>query len=159
MDNVSIQKAELADVDRLLPLIKNFLNYHSSLDSSYFESYDEMGANNVRDQISGLLNDESVAIFYAQYQDTIIGYAVGQIDEGEEVSKLDRIGKIIDLYVLPEHRGKKAGTKILSSVIEWFKSRNITRAELSVYTVNKDSVSIWERLGYQEFERKMFRNI
>lgn len=159
MDNISIKKATLEDINLILPLVKSMINYQSAIEPSTLRSADEIGTQDIKDHVVNLLSNKSISIFYAKNETEILGYVMGQIDQADPDQKIARVGKIIDLFVLPEFRGKEIGTRLQNHLLEWFRGEKISRVELSVYSKNMGAISVWEKLGFQEFRRFMFKEI
>jgi RimJ/RimL family protein N-acetyltransferase len=52
------------------------------------------------------------------------------------------------------HQGKGVGTRLMQTVEDFAKSRNIGRLELEVFAKNERAIALYERLGYQQEGRK-----
>lgn len=159
MEGVSIQKIAAQDVDLVLPLVKSMLNYQATLDASYLKSFDEIGSDNVRDHMINLLRDENTQILCAKNDGKVLGYVLCRVDLASPVSRPGKIGKVIDVFVISEERGKGIGIALLNAAVEWFKSENISRVELDVYSKNADAVSTWQKSGFQEFRKTMYKEL
>lgn len=52
------------------------------------------------------------------------------------------------MYTLPEHRGKGIASKILSELELWAKEENYKIAVLETGFMQKDAISLYQKLGY-----------
>ena len=99
------------------------------------------------DSIEGLINDHDKAGLKACLEDgTLIGYigAAYVLDEAE----------IGNLCVLPEYRGKGAGRKLLSSMIDLLKGKGCNTVYLEVEDTNVPAISLYEKFGFVKYNQR-----
>jgi ribosomal-protein-alanine N-acetyltransferase len=78
----------------------------------------------------------------AKMNDQIVGYIVG-------VTEKD-IGTIDSIAVKKDYRRKSIGKKLLDSIIEYFKLKNISIINLQVRIDNYEAISFYEKNGFKK---------
>lgn len=61
-----------------------------------------------------------------------------------------------NIAVKSEYQNKKVGNLLLEKVKEWAKEKNINRIELTVYSFNTNTISFYEKKGFNEISKKMY---
>jgi GNAT superfamily N-acetyltransferase len=76
------------------------------------------------------------------------GEAVGFVSSWLE----DHVGRVGDLYVVPQARGSGAGRELVNAVVENLRARGATHLFVSS---NRDALVFYERLGFREDSRTL----
>lgn len=61
-----------------------------------------------------------------------------------------------NIAVKSEYQNKKVGNLLVEKVKEWAKEKNINRIELTVYSFNTNTISFYEKKGFNEISKKMY---
>lgn len=61
--------------------------------------------------------------------------------------------ELVSIAVLPNQRGKKVGSKLLSALVEQFKRQGVTRFKVTVNRSNKGANRFYQKTGFQ-YKRK-----
>src|SRR4051812_36092861 len=136
-----IRKAEVADVERMMPLVREFYAFEKLVldEQRYRElAIDLMG----NDQLGRLLVIESDV--------DLIGYAV--IGFGFSLEFGGRDALLDEFYIRPDRRGHGIGTRVLSSVEELCRAKEIRAVHLEADYVNARAHEFYKRMGYRDHE-------
>ncbi|MEM2633527.1 MAG: ribosomal protein S18-alanine N-acetyltransferase, partial [Nitrososphaerota archaeon] len=90
----------------------------------------------------GYLIKYSDGFLIAKINDHIVGYIIGIIEKN--------IGTIVSIAVKKDYRKKGIGKKLLDSIIEYFKSRNVSLVNLQVRIDNYEAISFYEKNGFKK---------
>lgn len=91
----------------------------------------------------------------------VIGYVFAEIKpvENADLYQVKRTGFIDSLVVSENHRGKGVGSELLNKTFSWFKSQDVTVCTIGVMKENKKALSLYEKLGFQIGNMKMWKQI
>jgi ribosomal protein S18 acetylase RimI-like enzyme len=87
-----------------------------------------------------LLSEGSDIVYVAEVSGEIVGYGLGRISEDQQE------GEIVSLHILPDHRGKGIGQKLIGTLANDFKQQGVTSIVLWVLKGNR-ARRLYERLG------------
>lgn len=94
----------------------------------------------------------------AEYNSEIIGFTECFIARSIDhpVIKERKWVQLDNIAVKSEYQNKKVGNLLLEKVKEWAKEKNINRIELTVYSFNTNTISFYEKKGFNEISKKMY---
>jgi GNAT superfamily N-acetyltransferase len=142
MTNINYRVAEIADVDRLLELVREF-HHHEHL--AFDEQID-------RDVLISFLSDRSFGQAWLIQQDNeVIGYIVSTL--GFSLEYRGRDAFIDEFYICPQHRGRGIGTETLAFLEDACRTIGVRALHLEVDLKNPDAQRLYHRVGYQRHER------
>lgn len=87
------------------------------------------------------------------------GYVTGSFHQEAPLFIQNRFGYIADLWVEPDYRRHQIGQQLLDAAFDWFKTQNIDRVQLEVDVNNAGGLNFWRKMGFEDFEIVMRRNI
>lgn len=139
-----IRIAETADVERMMPLVREFYVYEKlALDEArYRELALELIA---KDELGRLL------VFEADGE--LIGYAV--IGFGFSLEFGGRDALLDEFYVREAFRGRGIGSQVLAVMAELCRAKNIRALHLEADYVNVRVHDFYKRLGFRDHERHL----
>lgn len=130
---VTIEKASIEDLDRLREIeIKCF----------------ERGAF-TQQQIAYLLTDSNSIGLISRVKHEIVGFVIGKI----YLDKKPTTGHILTIDILPEHRRKGIGQKLLQEIERIFKEKHVKICCLEVQENNTAALKLYKKLGYMKTRR------
>jgi ribosomal protein S18 acetylase RimI-like enzyme len=149
-ESIIIRKAKIGDVPQLIELGIDLMKYHEKLDS-YFKM-----AKNAKSVYKIFFRkciiDNKRRLLVAEYNNKIIGYALGSLKLRAPVLKVRRVGRINDLFVKSGFRRQKVGKKLFSELIKWFRFKKINDVDLGVHVNNEIGKKTWGNYGFKTFK-------
>jgi ribosomal protein S18 acetylase RimI-like enzyme len=142
-------------VSQIVELWKEFWDYHQKMDPQFFVMSED-GPSKFEEYLRGLIKPDDAQVLVALDQGQIVAYSIAQILKRPPIAKYPAYGFISDLCVKSEYRRKGLGKQILDKILEWFKSRQIDRIELTVLAKNQIGYSFWKKQGFEIFLHRMF---
>lgn len=88
--------------------------------------------------------------FYAVHDQRVVGWCDILRNEREGTRHSGHLG----MGILPEYRGMKIGTRLISETIADAISKGITRIDLEVFSSNTRAIALYHRMGFVEEGRK-----
>lgn len=142
MPNINYRVANIADLDRLLELVREF-HQHERL--PFDEQID-------RDVLTEFLTDESLGRAWSILQEAeVIGYII--LTLGYSLEYRGRDAFIDEFYICPQHRGRGIGTKTLAFIEDACRTLGVRALHLEVDIKNPDAQRLYHRVGYRRHDR------
>jgi GNAT superfamily N-acetyltransferase len=141
---LTIRVAEAADLDALMPLVREFYRYERL-------EFDDM---RYRELAAVLMGDPSLGrILVVAEGDAIIGYAVITFGFSFEFGGRDAL--IDELYVREAVRGRGLGTRLLAAIEELCRAKEIRAVHLEADHFNIRVHEYYKRVGFRDHERHL----
>ena len=158
MEEISYSEPTLDELSGLCELNKylfnlnvnefdNTLNQNWTSEESYTESFKKY-----------FCNDEYFILF-AKDNSILIGYVSGSIYNSDSYRKTMKIAELENLMVLPEYQSKGIGLKLSKKFEAWAKNKGAERFRVNVYAKNHDAHSFYKRLGYEDYDINMEKDL
>lgn len=81
----------------------------------------------------------------------LVGYVFGMVtDLVPPVFMSERGGLLADIYVKPDYRRQGVGRKLYDAILEWFRSKDVTKVEWDAAVKNTDALAFWHAVGGQD---------
>lgn len=94
-------------------------------------------------------------------QDVIVGYAFGEIRQGNAVPVIpqaDAYLEIYEVYIHPEHRGKGIGKELVTCLIDKAREHQVERALVGSSNRRwKDTAAFYGELGFHMWYIQMYK--
>jgi len=100
-------------------------------------------------QISNLLTNYNSISLIAQLNNEIVGFIIGII----YFERDSAVGHILTIDVLPEHRKKGIGLRLMQTIEEIFKSKGAKASVLEVREDNVEALRLYQKCGYRKIGR------
>ena len=140
----TIRNAEAADVERMMPLVREFYVYEKL----------ELDAVRYRDLALGLIANEALGrLLVIESENELIGYAVIGFGFSFEFGGRDAL--LDEFYLLEAHRGQGIGTQVISATEELCRAKGIRAVHLEADYVNARVHEFYKRLGFRDHERHL----
>jgi ribosomal protein S18 acetylase RimI-like enzyme len=152
MEIISATDFQVPDI---VELWKEFWDYHQKMDPQFFVMSED-GPSKFEEYLRGLIKSDESQVLVALDDDQIVAYSIAQILKRPPIAKHPEHGFISHLCVKSKYRRKSLGKQILDKILEWFKSRQIDRIELTVVAKNQIAYSFWKKQGFEVFLHRMF---
>ena len=162
---ISIRKARLDDVDKIVELWKEFMNEHDKAvlrknpSLKHFIARKKNAAGIFRKFVKKNIVSKYGVIFVAETNDNLIGYSLNLIKDNIIVYKIKKIGYISDLYVKKQYRKKHISSRFKDLAIEWFKNKAINHVSIAVHRENEVAHSIYRKWGFIDYHIDLRREV
>jgi GNAT superfamily N-acetyltransferase len=90
------------------------------------------------------VQDPDVRVLVASTEGKIVATITGRVGQGRDVAAF---GLVDDAWVDPEHRGRGLCRLLLSTLIEFFRERDLSKLQLG-YIHGGEAGAVWQRLGF-----------
>lgn len=156
--NIIIREATIDDYNDLCEI-------YSELDELHRLNHPELfikpnGYVRTREYISELIKDNNKALFVADLNSKVIGFAECYIQKSSNfpVIKKREWVQLDNIAVKKEYQKYHVGSLLLDKVIEWSKRSKINRIELKVYSFNENAIEFYSHKGFKDLNKTMFLN-
>lgn len=160
-DEVSVRRATRKDQAAVLAfhhaLYIEFRDQIAAPDVIPLFAYKNMEAT-LKDDVEGLLGARSAAVFLAEQGARPIGYISGHI-EVDHRRVLCRRGVVEDWYVGAEARGQQVGSRLLQTLLDWFRADGCEVVESGTWAFNEGARKAHAKAGFHEIEIKLRRRL
>ena len=147
--NVIVRRAGRRDLEQIHELWRVLRSLEAAADPRLAPSKDEDEIISKHREV--ILADPRTGLFVAEEGARTVGYVLSQIEIDEPVRSPSRVGRIVELIVLEEHRRKRIGSRLLECAKEWLSSRGLTDYTADLPILLPDARRFLERAGATEF--------
>ena len=136
----SIRQASAADAEQLVGLWASVFGDEPTRPSRWKKHAHEWFMRMVEDPVSACFP-------VAEFDGSVVATAIGTLELGVPNPECPRgrTVRLANVVTLPMHRGKGYGTQLVLTVVEWARSINADRVDLSA---TPDGRRIYERVGF-----------
>ena len=145
---LEIRQASTADLDEIVELWKEFMDFHRQRDPFFTRAVD--GHRRFRSFVAENLESPDWAVLVSIEADRPVGYIMATVLEYPPVFEVKRHGFVQDIAVTEVARRHGVGSALFERAETWFRKRGITRIELNVAAANDTSQAFWRRLGFTD---------
>ena len=101
-----------------------------------------------------LIPNDNNCILVAEYEDRIIGYLYGYIEDIGDAYIKSR-AQLEAMFVDEKYRNSGIGTMLINDFKIWLKSKNVKYLELKVCNGNKSAIALYNKNGFNNIKRIM----
>jgi len=156
LQNITIRKVSLADLDVLLNISKQtFFDAFEALNNpDDFRAYTSVAF--TEDKFRSELNNPNSEFYFAIDQDVIIGYI--KLNFGSAQTEFQDIQalEIERIYVSSAYQGKQIGQLLLNYAVDKARSAKLKYVWLGVFEKNIHAIRFYERNGFKKFSTHYF---
>lgn len=153
---IELIQCKVSDVEQLQAIsIKTFVNTFN--DQNTEEDLKEYldRAYNIK-QLTFEINQVGTAFYFLKDSGVIVGYLKINIDDAQSEKDNPLALEVERIYVLPEHKRKGYGKRLLAFAHTRAKELNRTSIWLGVWEHNHNALAFYERMGYQRVGEHTF---
>lgn len=157
MNSYSIRKISLADLESLIIISKKTFSETFANDNSEenLTEYLEKAFNEA--QLTSELQDKNSEFYFVEDHDEVLAYLKVNTNQGQTEKVLERALEIERIYVNREFQGRKIGQLLLSKAISLANEQHLKQIWLGVWEHNPKAIKFYERNGFQEFDKHIFK--
>jgi len=155
MKNFEIRKATLEDLDKIVELGEKLHQFHVEM-NEFYNIYHKF--ENHREFYEKELKDEKSLYLVALVDGKIVGYAsASYFDLKKEAAPI--VGKIRAEFVEEKFRGLGIGKKMVYTLIDWLKTKNVSYIETGIDVKNQKNIKNFEKAGFEIYSVNMLKKI
>jgi ribosomal protein S18 acetylase RimI-like enzyme len=151
--DMNIRIANEMHVSGIVSLWKDYIDFHAQLDPFFTRKKD--GEKRYMKYIMEQIHLSKSLVLVGLVNDQVVAYSLSQIKMYPPVFQKYTYGYISDMAVRAEYQKKGLGDMMLECIVKWFKSKNIHRIELQVFSHNMVGNSFWRKHGFKNFKYVM----
>ena len=150
-----IRPARHNDMNDLVQLWTEFMDFHTALDPDFKRSSD--GARNWVNYITPKLAEDGFQVFVAESNELLVGYVIASIMEYPPITSVRQYGFISDIAVTGEFRRRGIARQLFQTAENWLISTGIKRIELKVDVGNETSRGFWTSVGFSRHTETLIK--
>lgn len=149
MPQVVIRRATPDDVEGILPLWNELMDYHAALDVRFQPA---PGAEESwTDILLDFLQDDDACVLVADAGGKLVGFIMALVRENPPVLLPSKYGLVTDICVEPGWRRQGIGSRLFEALKVWFREKELFVVQLSVAYCNPVSQAFWRAVGCRDF--------
>ncbi|MDF2433567.1 MAG: hypothetical protein JWP44_3198 [Mucilaginibacter sp.] len=153
MEQISVRKARLDDLDVLFEFEKEIIRTERPFDSTLKEGdihyYD----------LAYMVGAANVEVVVAEIGTELIGSGYARIEDAKIYYKHQKYAYLGFMYVKPQYRGKGVNNKIIETLKQWSLSQNVNELRLEVYHDNGAAIKAYEKAGFSKLLIEMRKGV
>jgi len=155
-----IYTPSLDQVPGIVELWKDQLGLHNRMDPDYYKENSDEVHKEFEEYLKTALQDEKQGVFVAEDNDHLVGFVTFEICTADYLdTKLKQYGSIVELYVLPDERGKGYGKALMGAVEALMKDKGLTYISLECSSFNDNAIKFYEKHGYETRQLFMYKKL
>lgn len=157
MERLVIRQGRATDLEEVLRLWVQMVDYHAALDPRLRMRTDAEGLEGMRAYLQSCLASEDSRLFVAEVADRpgLVGYLLAHIRPISPLVIPPTCGHISDLCVDEPLRRQGIGRELVRAARDWFQERGQTQIRLSVAASNAAGQAFWRAMGFEELMLQM----
>ena len=148
VDQDSVREATQQDIDRVVELWAEMVDYHCGFDSRFWRRKPD-GAEIFQKWMAEAIDDEKRVLVVAETSSEVVGFVHGQLINSPPPMEDKTSGSITDVAVAASHRGRGIGRQMMAVVLDWFKARSAEDVSLMAALPNPRAIRFYESLGFE----------
>jgi ribosomal protein S18 acetylase RimI-like enzyme len=157
MAKVTVRRARPEDLDALLDLWQEMMDYHARLDRRFVPAAE--GKRVFRPTIEAWMADELWRVLVAVADGQVVGYTIGRIADNAPVFEMQQYGYVTDICVAADWRRAGVGRRLFTALRTWFRRHGLTVVQLNVAAVNPVSQAFWRAMGFGDYLDRMWLDL
>jgi ribosomal protein S18 acetylase RimI-like enzyme len=143
-----IRAALASDAAALGALAGELVRFHHGLDPRRFMLVDDVDRGYGR-WLAREATSKDALVLVAEVDGAIIGYAYARQEPRNWNDLIDEHGKIHDVFVHPDQRGRGIARALMTAVCEQLRARGCERLMLATATANEPAQKLFAGLGFR----------
>ena len=154
---MEIRAVQPEEINTIVDMWVDFVDDQYQYDDFFIRNPE--GKINLKNKLHHYVKDDDYLLIGAIKDNKIAGYVLAQVSEHPPFFETSKFCNIRHVFLKPEYRNKKYGTKLMQYTIEWAKEKGVERAELLVAAKNEDAIRFYRNLGFNDFCLVMTKNL
>ena len=159
LSDTIIRRADTSDLDALGRLGAALMRQHHQFDPQRFMAPGDRPEAGYAWFLGTQLERQDVAIFVADWRDTVIGYIYTGIEPQSWKELREECGYVHDLVVDAAGRRHGVGTALMDAALKWLREQGAPRVVLWTSPHNESAQRLFGRLGFRRTMIEMTREL
>ena len=157
MENISIRKVTLKDIDQLQQIGRQTFaeTFSAANTGENMTKYLEEGFS--KERLTAELNNPNSELYFAELDGKVIGYLKLNFGSSQTELKDDKTLEIERIYVLNEFHGKKVGQLLYEQAMQIARQTNVDYVWLGVWEENPRAINFYKKNGFVAFDKHIFK--
>jgi|SRR5688572_715793 len=157
MQDITIRKITLEDLNQLQKISRQTFSetFSESNSEENLKKYLEEGFS--VESLTAELNNENSEFYFAELDNTVIGYLKLNFGQSQTELKDDKALEIERIYVLQEFHGKKVGQLLYEKALQIARQKNADYVWLGVWEENPRAIKFYQKNGFVAFDKHIFK--
>jgi len=153
---MEIKEATLDNVKDILNLNQELFDYeHDNFDATLDCSWPPNNENYFEESIE---KKDSLALV-AFVDGRLVGYLIGSVKNAEDYRKIEQLGEIDNMFILPEFRGKKIGLALCDKFLGWAREKGVKRVRVVASVQNEGAIACYMKSGFEDYNLVLERDL
>ena len=149
MDNITIRKATINDMDKLLQFEQGVITaerpFDSTLQTDPVRYYD----------LDAMIAANYIELLVAEQNGQVIGSGYARIENSKHYLQHKQHAYLGFMYTDPLYRGKGVNQKIIAALKKWSAEKQVYELRLDVYVHNVSAIKAYEKAGFSRHMLEM----
>lgn len=150
-----IRYAKPSDIQSLVELWVEFMDFHVPFDPSYARSDDAV--DNWVKYVKSKFNDDSCQLFVAETGGRVVGYVGAVVKEYPPVFEVLKYGFIEEIAVTRDFRQQGIGGQLAGAAEKWLRSKGVNQVDVKIDVANEASMALFQGRGFQARSQTLTR--
>jgi ribosomal protein S18 acetylase RimI-like enzyme len=157
MENIGIRRVHLSDADQLQKISRKtfFETFSAGNTEENMKKYLEQELS--VEKLTAELTDPNVEFYFAELDNTIIGYLKLNSGASQTELKDEQSLEIERIYALKEFHGKKVGQLLYEKALQIARQRKADYIWLGVWEENPRAIHFYKKNGFVAFDKHIFK--
>ena len=159
LSDIVVRRAIASDVPSLGRMGAALMRQHHDFDPLRFMAPGSNPEDGYAWFLGTQLERDDAAIFVADSNGSVVGYAYAGIEALSWKDLRDQCGAVYDLMVDERGRRHGVGTALMEAALAWLRTRGVPRVVLSTSPRNERAQRLFDRLGFRRTMIEMTREL
>ena len=151
---IEIRKAKLKDIDNVSNLFLEAYETQVNIVKKYCPQHlkdmiiKSENTKIFRDLIKKKIYSKRSMLYVSEDNGKLFGFILFSIEKNSLINKLEKFGRINNIYINTEYQGKGISNKFKDIAFNWFRNKGINRFQLFVFQDNSHARKVYEKWGF-----------
>ncbi|WP_299703463.1 GNAT family N-acetyltransferase [uncultured Pontibacter sp.] len=157
MDNISIKRVALNDIDQLQKISRHTFSETFSAGNTEENMRKYLEEELSVEKLTAELSDKNSTFYFATIDDQVVGYLKLNIGQAQTELKDGKGLEIERIYALKAYHGKGVGQFLYKHAIHVAKQLSADFVWLGVWEENPRAINFYKKNGFVEFDKHVFK--
>lgn len=148
LNRVKIRNGRIKDKEQIGKLWQEFIDFHIKITGREIDLVDN-AQDKFLDWFGKNVRSRTKKAIIAEYEDEIIGYLMGGIQERPDIFKYKYMGFIFDIMVTEKWRNEGIGSILIKEFLKWTKEKDLHHVDLYVVPENEKALKFYNKHDFK----------